>query len=174
MTLPSEIRNQIWEDLLLAKDRSILIDHTFHPPALHSTSRQIRAETYQMLYEQNRLTIIVIDYDARICLKFLRLLRPCKTSPGKQLQYSLELRGRSVWANLMCWCWLEQQSKIQWGLRTNGSRSHAVSDGALAVATSHIGGSWDRCRDALASLRTAFGLLDQAWLEGEDGFDRCR
>ena len=106
--LPAELRNRIWEHVLIDDRSAIDIDANSNaPPAVLAASRQIRKETRTIYYTRNRFVITVYDYDAAAVLPFVdRYLKYSRFStlfPNEELNVEFAFLGQPNWKNLYDW-----------------------------------------------------------------------
>jgi hypothetical protein len=179
LDLSAELRNRIYEHVLLDEEITI-IDKDFRPPALLQVNRQVRSETHRMYYAQQKdgyeydleFNIVITNCDAALLKKAQRLqdeIDHFHHQIGRHdhvLNFDIRAGGRGDWPNLMAWCQGVQRAEIRYDCLFAESSNYnymAVLRSALAVAKSHVGGSWERCSDALDELRPVLGVIDCAW-----------
>ncbi|KAK3617304.1 hypothetical protein LTR56_025372 [Elasticomyces elasticus] len=164
MSLPPELRNSIYEYVLLEPD-DIDVDTNLLPPALIQVSPQIKAEASGIWYAQNQFHNDIIDCNIEVAMKWrwhiLRLGMP--TSNGTSA-----ILPSPNWTNLLRWCQYVCASgqAIRLNLEDDLNPEEAVVEAAHAIAYEHCydNRTWEECKLVLEPLRRIAGIVDNRWL----------
>ena len=84
LTIPAELRNTIYEHVLLRKQR-IDLNETSKPPGLLATCRQIRKETIAIYFKGNDFVFKVHEYDGADASHAFKLVRKYRPNDSKAI-----------------------------------------------------------------------------------------
>ncbi|KAK3628219.1 hypothetical protein LTR56_018733 [Elasticomyces elasticus] len=100
LTLPSEMRNRIYREVLNGDEIEISSTDKFLPiePAVLRTCRQARNEALAIYYKENTFVFRIYDNDARNLIKYCKLSLLHKDSDA-----AFEVASSRNWKNLMVW-----------------------------------------------------------------------
>lgn len=170
LTIPPELRNRIYEEVLVEEKKIDLSHKDTKPPGLLSTCRQIRDEARKIWYFQNKFHLTVIACDCRLERDFADAREAVESevgSEGREVYVSVKLcRGDRDWSNLLEWCRLIFAGDCLYALDVPDARD---SNYFCVVATAQdvtktCVGNWEDCRKTLESLRQSFGRINPMWL----------
>ncbi|KAF2771265.1 hypothetical protein EJ03DRAFT_334934 [Teratosphaeria nubilosa] len=103
LSLPAELRNQIYRYTLLEKD-SIDINTlplTFpQTPGLLGACRQTREECLGIYYEENIFRFVINNYDASLYIKWCTTFRAQRRA---ETSFKIRGGGHAHWKNLLTW-----------------------------------------------------------------------
>lgn len=119
LSLPAELRNKIYR-LSLLESRRIMIGSAYplpSQPGLLQTCRQLRLESSNIYYKENRFRHIIVEFDSRLYRKWYQSSRKrakCHTS--------FHIYESKKWSNLMEWleAWYHKTCRRP-DLRSKGS-----------------------------------------------------
>ena len=170
--LPAELRNRIWEHVLIDDHSAIDIDANSNaPPAVLAASRQIRKETRAIYYTRNHFVITVYDYDAAAVLPFIgRYLKYSRFStlfPDEELNVEFAFLGQPNWKNLYDWIKAEWDRGIT-GIANEDAilfHDNDLINGVFMIKRDVMakGCSWEVMAAALPGIRMMLGADDGDW-----------
>lgn len=165
LTLPAEMRNNIYRFALVEDAQPIPIPIGTHPPnqpSLLNTCRQIRHEAAGIYFEENSFDFEINDNNAHVYIDW------CSKSPrhldAPNTNFSLE-KSRN-WCNTLAWL------KAHWEGCCQGVLP--INDGSLFDVLAYLFEvvdeleerelDWPQIESVLGLVRKALGVLDKGWL----------
>ena len=169
--LPAEVRNRIYRFSIIKSDEWIQLSATSPLlPGLLSTCKQIREETINLYFTENKFEIELLDYNAEAVVPAHQLhgkyYAPSPTT--KQDISSLppfKFLGVPNWQNFVGWCRVVHQQRMP-GL---GVQSDNTDETEIAIAAIHdvvINMSvrpWEEVENVLEGFRKMMVMRDPAW-----------
>ncbi|SMY19249.1 unnamed protein product [Zymoseptoria tritici ST99CH_1A5] len=167
LTICAELRNRIYEDVLLA-NRNIEITKALREPALLSTCRKIREETRDMWYRQNKFHTRIQDCDFRMVERwFVHAYRKEQPAPGKS-NVRTPCIGEAHWKNLMSWCnymFHADRDRPFAGETMDPGTVFCIVATASRMVWKGKFKDWKTCKEALeAVIRPLAGTINSEWL----------
>ncbi|CAK1354303.1 unnamed protein product [Cercospora beticola] len=156
--LPPELRNKIYEYVVLEKER-IKILPSLKLPGLLATCRQTRREAKMMWKRQNGFTFIIRNCDVKGLYKFQKVF-----DKGFNIQY--QLAKEPHWLNLLRWCrwiYMTKQTPTNMSLRRPCTFQSFVW-AIIRQAQTSKAATWTELMADLNRWRPVAGGLDPAWL----------
>ncbi|CAK3766517.1 Hypothetical predicted protein [Lecanosticta acicola] len=177
LDLAPELRNRIYDyALVLDPKDSQPVHKKLKQPGLLTTCTQIRAEARMMWYSQNDFVIIVQDCNANLLQRWLQHVSALPDT----FEFSLAIipKGRYDWHNLLDWCKMVHERKIENPFFTEEDDSRLknwVADDRYDSIISQVTNiahdcrdiSWQRCWRKLEALRKT-ELSTSMWSEFND------
>ncbi|KAK5719317.1 hypothetical protein LTR15_007840 [Elasticomyces elasticus] len=160
--LPAELRNSIYEEVLLQEARIEVTTDSRVPPLLQ-VSRQIRAETVAMWHKGNKFHFFIEGCDATLVWSWERLFS--KLGLG-YAEYLMTVEETPNWTNLMKWCKTICERKcgaVPADTKDTRFMSVIAVANGIAFQFSQFGGSWWACEQVLGELRGTAAKHDKAW-----------
>ncbi|KAK4500662.1 hypothetical protein PRZ48_008851 [Zasmidium cellare] len=147
LTLPAEVRNHIYEEVLVESDNINVPATGMKQPALLRVCGQIRDEVTQMYYGQNIFTLNVQDYDGTAFAPFHKIMmrvfatenvntENTADTTAEKVAPKLEvvLHGGPSWANLSRWLHAVHAGEM-WPIDVHGWDMVSVSNEWMGVLT---------------------------------------
>ncbi|KAK5678526.1 hypothetical protein LTS10_008970 [Elasticomyces elasticus] len=163
--LPAELRNSIYEDVLI-EDAKIEVTVNTRVPALLQVSKQTREETLSMWLQTNTFNFTITNCDASLICGWERFWSARKFRELK-IKINMVLVGTPNWSALMKWC--KEVCEDEAGAATP-QLTDTKFGGIITTATgiawrfSEFYGPWARCEKVLGELRHSAALEDADWL----------
>ncbi|EME82994.1 uncharacterized protein MYCFIDRAFT_80567 [Pseudocercospora fijiensis CIRAD86] len=176
LSLPPELRNQIYELILISPPESKpTITPTYLPPALISVCHQIRTESLKLWLSSNTFSITILNCEVELAKRFQNTFM--STSGLKEgPKMSFRMKGSPNWGNLMHWCEAVYMGETTWfQCKENAKGLSVVVTAATRMAGTPGRKGWERVREDLEGWRHVAGIVDERWLvddgegEGEGG-----
>ena len=166
LTIPKELRDQIYEEVLLEPDdqKIDISDKNTKPPGILSVCTQTREEARELWLYENRFEVTVTGCNAYLLAKFGRAFEGCE---GRRNISIKPIQGDRDWLYLVEWCRKIHAYELATEIVStddDDDKYFCVVSTAHHVARSHRGRSWTHCRYALELVRPAFGAIDKMWL----------
>ncbi|KAI5359479.1 hypothetical protein Slin14017_G103810 [Septoria linicola] len=159
LRLPAELRNRIYEHVLVEED-PIPIEPGLKLPQLLSTCAQIREEATLLWFSENDFQTVITDCDSTSlqCFEDWSYHFQNKFSEPEDHFHparSMEIRGAIKWSALEDWVkavWSSSVSRQE--CSADGDKAMAIIVGAHDIAEQHLERSWEECQKALDILVT--------------------
>ncbi|KAK5739142.1 hypothetical protein LTR17_005443 [Elasticomyces elasticus] len=147
-SLPAELRNAIWEYVLIEPDaeRGVTITPSLELPTLHSVSRLVRYETMSIWYRGQIFTHDIWNCNPDTMLAWTRHIIDVGHTDRNTWKCQYAILGKPNWDNLMRWC-----------------KTMIVSSTAIAISFHMNRRSWKECMDELEALRRSVGAYEKKW-----------
>lgn len=158
LSLPPELRNQIYRYTPLQDDWITLSPSQASEPSLLSTCRQIRQEARSIFLYENKFTVSVRD-----------LYYPVPSAHWYNLPYPLtresHLKGYTKeWQNLKAWLAdYHQGSVVGFRAQSDGWRRHQIVSKAFDIVDSLNDVEWEVVEKVLESFREGTELGTMNW-----------
>ena len=176
LTLPAEIRNNIYAYALCDPVHLTAINPSLDMPPLTHTCRQTLQESLGIFLSDTQLVAHIIDYDGafvgHIYSRRLRLEAILDAFTGPPFQqpfgYSRDLNlvvtGKPNYANLLRWAQVMHRQGWQPFEGAEGDRSEdQVYSAVLGTAARLKNLPWSRVEEILEGMHVAFAALDPRW-----------
>ncbi|KAK3617301.1 hypothetical protein LTR56_025369 [Elasticomyces elasticus] len=169
LSLPAELRNEIYEYVLLEPDikYGVLVTPDLELPPLLSVCRQVRSESRGIWYNGQKFTHVMSDCNADTMLAWSRHLANIGIPNPNHWKYQFEFDGEPNWDNLMRWCkTLCEDGGLRMDPKTFLSPFQSVIGSACQIARESFDceRSWKECRGLLEILRRTVGKFEKKWL----------
>lgn len=176
LDLPAELRNQVYEQVLLEPD-PMSIGTARWPrkePALLHASRQIRNDCLGIWYQGNRFQTSVKNFNASLVVAWQKHTSAIalalkgtydEAADGRPLQIEIR-RGRN-WKNMLKWCkTVHEGGSPNVQLTGQQVRTRRGVEALLKMAEAMRGVEWEKCSEALNATRKALAAYDAEWSHG--------
>ncbi|KAK5111957.1 hypothetical protein LTR85_011704 [Meristemomyces frigidus] len=173
LALPPELRNKIYEYVLIDNAGVVVVTQATVQPPLLRTCTKVRSQALPIWYADNEFEVKIRDCDGSIYVKWLRHTRSIG-SKGALRRVAWILSGRPNWTNLMAW--LREQYEGRSDLQPEFSFSGNVElpDEWRFVIAAHdmlkdySEKPWHVFERAMKRLRYAVDPFDPRWRDGVD------
>ncbi|KAK4950828.1 hypothetical protein LTR10_010821 [Elasticomyces elasticus] len=162
--LPAELRNSIYEEVLIHDD-DIAVTIETRIPALLQASKQLRAETHAMWHERNKFVHKVLNCDAALLCSWSRHMLTFAYDPDTSL-HAVDMVGKPNWTNLMTWCkavCVENCVSVMAETDDTFFGSVIASATGVALRFAEIKGRWEDCEKVLLELKHMAVVHNRAW-----------
>lgn len=164
LELPAELRNRIYELVLLSPNK-INVRKNFKPPGILAASRQIRSEAWKIFFAQNDFRFIIHSCDGSLVLKWT------DTIGLRNARICLQPQGRPSWANLFHWMSQAYERNLALPRKiVTPSGAHKEKTAAVITAVQNIVAKavkkkkpWEEVEFALQNIHFAISALDDRW-----------
>ncbi|KAK5733161.1 hypothetical protein LTR17_009902 [Elasticomyces elasticus] len=164
LTLPPEMRNRIYREVLNGEDIRISSSDRSFPiePAILRTCRQARNEALAIYYKENTFVFRIYENDARNLIKFCKLSLLHKDS-----ETDFEVASSRNWKNLMVWAAaiFRDECTVPMLMYPDGDTAVPAAFHVLEVASQlkKCGVVWPAAEAVLGQMRMAMAAENFAW-----------
>ncbi|KAK5739642.1 hypothetical protein LTR17_005126 [Elasticomyces elasticus] len=167
-SLPAELRNAIWEYVLIEPDaeRGVTVTPSLELPALHSVSRLVRYETMSIWYRGQIFTHDIWNCNPDTMLAWTRHIIGVGHTDRNTWKCQYAILGKPNWDNLMRWCKViyERGGRLIPACKLHTRfQTMIVSSTAIAISFHMNRRSWKECMEALEALRRSVGAYEEKW-----------
>ncbi|KAK4891701.1 hypothetical protein LTR27_009709 [Elasticomyces elasticus] len=161
LALPPELRNRIYEYVLIDPNK-ISVDANLQIPPLLHVSRQVKTEASGIWYWGNHFRRDIRDCNGELLTRFTQHYR----SAGMRCLVKLRIYGRPNWPNLFKWC---KQVQVRTSPRLPCGEGFTELETVISSAHEIVlrlrDQPWEKCEAMLEILRRTAGSSDKRWLD---------
>ncbi|KAK5701610.1 hypothetical protein LTR97_004426 [Elasticomyces elasticus] len=168
LTLPPEMRNRIYREVLVEGDIYIHTHSRFLPiePALMRVCRQTREEALAIYHKENSFVFDIDENDAR------NLINWCKSaSRRKNSEIAFEVGHSQNWENLMAWAaaTFRRECVAPPLIYPDGDTAVPAAVHVLEVASQlkDCSVTWPAAEAVLMQMRKAMAVENPAWAQDQ-------
>lgn len=177
LELAAELRNEIYEWVLLTPFEGDIITNDWRPPGLLGTCHQIREETRKLYWQRRYFKFDTVDCDGRLHVAWLKSFRwHCMNDLGTVTNLKVFIAGYTNGRNLMSWCeelyWLGGPV-MDWfgGPWGSDDEVERVAAGAISMLVHGMSEprSWEHIKCDLQLMMYALCAYDRGWDPNHQG-----
>ncbi|KAK3617718.1 hypothetical protein LTR56_025095 [Elasticomyces elasticus] len=165
LALPPELRNRIWEYVLVSPKKIVINKDTWKQPPLVRTCKQTRTEAGPMYYRQNKFAMIHTDLDFPANVNFCKAAKSLvQIMKHVEMTYFGGPAGQANWESLLKGAKAVHAGLIrQVGPNAQVMGMHAAAIGALRMAHALRGAKWEEVKKSLEEYKEAVARSGVAW-----------